>query len=177
MLCASTKPIGKEQALIVQNGFLKSCRVTSVMSHRFNREIDSHVTGKIVADPIRILIAESHEQLREQLTILLDTWEGLRVVGKADNGRRAIELCAQLHPDVVLMNAQMPGTDSFAATRAIRLQWSNIKVVLLTHDTNNINSRMARENGASAFLLKPLSLEQMVEIIRAVYENSYLSEF
>jgi DNA-binding NarL/FixJ family response regulator len=130
-----------------------------------------------VADPIRILIAESHEQLREQLAILLDTWEGLRVVGKADNGKRAIEMCAQLRPNIVLMNAQMPGMDSFAATRAIRQQSGSTKVVLLTHDTNNINSRMARENGASAFLLKPLSLEQMVEIIRAVYENRYLSGF
>jgi two-component system, NarL family, response regulator LiaR len=126
-----------------------------------------------VADPIKILIAESHEQLREQLAILLDTWEGMQVVGKADNGKRAIELSAQLRPHVVLMNAKMPGMDSFAATRAIRQQAGGIKVVLLTHDMNNANKKMARENGASAFLLKPLSLEQMAEVIRAVYENRY----
>src|SRR5262245_11432180 len=100
---------------------------------------------------IRVLIAEDHNHLRAQLAILLDSSEWIMVVGKADNGKKAVDLCGKLQPDVVLMDTNMPFLDGFTATRMIRQQFPAMRVVILGDGSHGDDSR-AVQAGASAFL-------------------------
>jgi DNA-binding NarL/FixJ family response regulator len=125
-----------------------------------------------VADIIRILVAEDHDYLREQLAILLDGYEGMQVVGTADNGKKAVDLCASLRPHIVLIDAIMPFMDGFSATRAIRQQFPHIQVVILSSGYNG-HSQTAVEAGAKALLYKPVSSEEIAKVIRAVHSGTY----
>jgi DNA-binding NarL/FixJ family response regulator len=123
---------------------------------------------------IRLVIAEDHDHLREQLKILLDTSEWIRVVGEADNGKKAVDLCLKLQPDVVLMDANMPFIDGFTATEMIRQQCPTIRVVILSSGYLGEDTR-AIESGASAFLLQPKTSEQIIKTVRDVHANNYIS--
>jgi DNA-binding NarL/FixJ family response regulator len=119
---------------------------------------------------IRLFIAENHDYLREQLKILLDTSEWITVVGEADNGKKTVDLCLKLQPDVVLMDAQMPFMDGFTATEMIRQQLPAIRVVMLSNGSQGEDARAA-QSGASAFLLKPKTTDQIIKTIRDVHAN------
>jgi DNA-binding NarL/FixJ family response regulator len=121
---------------------------------------------------IRLLIAEEHYHLREQLKILLDS-EWITVVGEADNGKKAVDLCLKLQPDVVLMDAHMPFIDGFTATEMIRQQFPTIRVVILSSGYLGEDTR-AIESGASAFLLQPKTSEQIIKTVRDVHENNFM---
>jgi DNA-binding NarL/FixJ family response regulator len=121
-----------------------------------------------VGEPIRVLIAEDYLDLRVHLVVLLRAYEGIEIVGTAHDGQEALDLCAIVHPDVVLMDAQMPEMDGFTATRAIRQQFPTIRVVMMTSGFIG-EDKTAAEAGASAFLLKPVTSERIIEVIRSVY--------
>ncbi len=121
---------------------------------------------------IRILVAENHDYLREQLAILLDSYEGMQVVGTADNGKKAVELCTPLRPDIVLIDAIMPVLDGFSATRAIRQQFPHILVVVLTNGFIG-EHKTAIDAGANALLHKPVSSEQIAKVIRTIHKGQY----
>ena len=122
----------------------------------------------MVTSMIRVLVAEDHENLREQLAILLGDFEGIMVIGTAENGQQALDLCGELHPDVVLMDAQMPVLDGFAATSAIREQFPDMRVVILSNGFLGEASR-AESAGASSFLLKPAWGTEIITAIRDAY--------
>jgi DNA-binding NarL/FixJ family response regulator len=84
-----------------------------------------------VTDLIRILVADENRHQREQWAILLDSYDGLQVVGTADNGKKVIDMCPVLHPDVVLIDAQLPVMDGYTVTSLIRQQFPRIKVIIL----------------------------------------------
>lgn len=121
---------------------------------------------------IRLLIAEDHAHLREQLKILLDGSEWITVVGEADNGKKAVDLCLKLRPDVVLMDASIPVFDGFTATEMIHAQFPAIRVVILSNGYLGEDAR-AVQAGANAYLLQPKTSEQIIDTIRSVYENNY----
>jgi DNA-binding NarL/FixJ family response regulator len=126
----------------------------------------------MVADNIRILIAEAHDYLREQLAILLDAYEGMQVVGTADNGKKAVDLCISLRPNIVLIDAVMPALDGFSATRAIRQQFPHIQVAILSSGFIG-EHQLAIDAGAKALLRKPISSEEIANAIRAVHTGGY----
>ena len=125
-----------------------------------------------MADHIRILVAESHDYLREQLAILLDAFDGIQVVGTADNGKKAVDLCPSLRPNIVLIDAVMPVMDGFSASRAIRQQFPHIRVVVLS-DGYNSEHKTAIEAGVNALLRKPVSSEQIAQVIRTIHKGQY----
>jgi DNA-binding NarL/FixJ family response regulator len=125
-----------------------------------------------VANNIRILVAEAHDYLREQLAILLDAYEGMQVVGTADNGKKTVDLCASLRPNIVLIDAVMPVLDGFSATRTIREQFPNIRVIVLTSGING-EHKTAVDSGVNALLRKPVSSEQIAQVIRTIYKGQY----
>jgi two-component system, NarL family, response regulator LiaR len=120
-----------------------------------------------VTENLKLLIAEDNELLRAMLANYLDQRIGLQVVGTAANGQEAVDLSSQLQPDVVLMDVVMPVMDGIAATRIIRERQPNVKVVMLTNG-NGAQADEALQAGASAYLLKMVSIDEIAQVIRSV---------
>ena len=100
----------------------------------------------------RVLIVEDRTQTREGLKTLLATAPPVQVVGEAADGREAIILITELQPDVVLMDASMPVMDGLEATRLVKVQWPEVRVIVLTIHTGLRAEALAA--GADAFLVK-----------------------
>jgi DNA-binding NarL/FixJ family response regulator len=141
-----------------------------IAAPRFNSG-ENYFQECIVA-AIRILIAEDHEHLREQLAILLDGYDDFQVVAAVDNGKKAIDVSARLHPHIVLMDSNMPFMDGFTATGIIRQQFPEIKVIIFADGFVGQDKRVV-ESGANAVLLKPVSSQRIAQVIRQVHENTY----
>lgn len=121
-----------------------------------------------VAPPIRVLLADDHRMFRQGLRDLLDRQPDLQVVGEAGNGREALALAAELAPDVVLMDLQMPEMDGAAATRALVERQPNAKVVVLTMYREVAHLLAAIQAGAKAYVLKDADAAELVDVIRRV---------
>jgi len=112
---------------------------------------------------IRVLIADDHPRSRRGLRALLATWPGVKVVGEAADGQEAVQLVEMHRPDVVLMDANMPVMDGLEATRRIKAQWPQIKVVLLT--VYNGRRAEAVASGIDVFLAKGCPIELLYSAI------------
>jgi two-component system response regulator DegU len=114
---------------------------------------------------IRVLLADDHKMLREGLRRSLAD-EGFDVVGEADNGEQAVALAAELRPDVILMDVSMPQMAGVAATRAIRETDADTRVLMLTMHADKDVLADAIRAGASGYLVKDCSTEEVAEAIR-----------
>jgi DNA-binding NarL/FixJ family response regulator len=119
------------------------------------------------AAPIRILIADDHAMVRRGMRDFLELHEDLAVIGEAADGAEAIELTAQLAPDVVVMDLLMPVVDGIAATAAIKAAHPDVEVVALTSFIEESRVVAAIEAGASGFLLKDADADDLAAAIRA----------
>ena len=118
------------------------------------------------ADTQSVLIVDDHAGYREALREVLASC-GFSVVGTATNGREALGLAIELEPQVVLMDITMPVMGGIEATRLIHGKLPSVRVVALTmHDAENIRQAMSQA-GASAFLNKSASIEEICDAIRA----------
>ena len=118
-------------------------------------------------EPITVLLADDHASIRAGLRLLLDTAEGIEVVGEASDGATAIQQTKALQPDVVLMDARMPGTDGIAATAEIVRDHSADVLMLTTFDLDEVVFGALRA-GASGFLLKSVEPAELIDAIRSV---------
>lgn len=118
--------------------------------------------------PIRALLADDHPVVRGGLRALLSTIEGIEVVGEAADGEAAVRETQLLHPDVVLMDLRMPGTDGVEAIRRIRLAAPETAVLVLTMYDDDATVLTAMRAGARGYLLKGAEQEEIVGAIRAV---------
>ena len=124
---------------------------------------------------IRVLLADDHRMLREGLRRSL-TEEGFDIVGEAENGEQAISLAAELQPDVVLMDVSMPELDGVEATKVIRQQPGAPQVIMLTMHADREVLADAIRAGASGYLVKDCSTEEVAEAVRmAVQGDTALS--
>jgi two-component system, NarL family, response regulator DegU len=110
---------------------------------------------------IRVLLADDHRMLREGLTE-----EGFDIVGEADNGEQAVRLAAELQPDVVLMDVSMPEMDGVEATRIIRATDTLTRVIMLTMHADKEVLAEAIRAGASGYLVKDCSTDEVAEAVR-----------
>ncbi len=125
--------------------------------------------------PIRVLIVDDHSILREGLHSLLSLNEGLRVIGEAGNGKEALERVRDLQPDVVLMDIAMPVMDGLEATRRIKKESPNTKVLVLTQHDNRPYVFRILKAGASGYVLKKTVSTDLIAAIQAVHHgNSFL---
>jgi len=124
--------------------------------------------------PIRILVADDHLIIRQGLRLILETEPDLELVGEASDGGEALRLCAELSPDVVLMDLRMPGMDGLTAIENLRRERPQIAVVILT--TFNEDNLMLRglRAGAKGYLLKDTSREALFNTIRAAARGETL---
>ena len=125
---------------------------------------------------VKILIAEDQVIMREGLRALINQQTDMEVVGEADNGKAAIELARELKPDVIIMDVAMPGMSGIEATRQIKVEMPDLKVVALSaYDNREYVMGMVRA-GVSGYLLKDCAFEELIMAIRTILQNkSYLS--
>ena len=126
--------------------------------------------------PIRVLIAEDQALLRTTLAALLEAEPGMCVVGLAEDGARAVALAAELRPDVVLMDIQMPGLTGIEATTRICADpaLAATRVLILTMFEIDDYVLGALRAGACGFLLKDTDPQSLVDAVRTVYEGRSL---
>lgn len=120
---------------------------------------------------IRILLVDDMPLFRHAIATLIADQPNLSVVGEAENGLHAIEMARTLKPDLVLMDVEMPVMGGVEATRRIRDELPNVKVVILTVSEADEPLFDAIRFGAHGYLLKDLRPEQLYELIRAVMRN------
>lgn len=125
---------------------------------------------------IRIILADDHRILREGLRSLLAQQPDVTVVGEASDGDTVIALARELKPDLIIMDVVMPGTDGIAATRQIRSECPDTKVIALSmHSDRRFVSEMVRA-GALGYLVKDSAFEELNQAVRTVMANRpYLS--
>ena len=119
---------------------------------------------------LRILLVDDHNLFMEGLTNLLKS-EGLQVIGTAHDGFEALNAARQLHPDVILMDIHMPRCDGVSATRLIKAEMPEIKIVMLTMSEDEADLFEAVRSGASGFLLKSLEAEAFFDYLRDLQEG------
>ena len=126
--------------------------------------------------PIRVLIAEDQALLRTTLAALLEAEPGMSVVGLAEDGSRAVALAAELRPDVVLMDIQMPGLTGIEATTQICADptLAATRVLILTMFEIDDYVLGALRAGACGFLLKDTDPQSLVDAVRTVHEGQSL---
>ncbi|HDR7389974.1 TPA: hybrid sensor histidine kinase/response regulator transcription factor [Bacillus toyonensis] len=120
---------------------------------------------------IRLCIVDDHSFIRESLHTILDGQEDLQVVGMAEDGERALELCERLKPDVVLMDLEMPNLDGIHATKMIKKKWPDIRVLILSTFQNTERAKEIIRNGADGYVLKSIDSRELAESIRLVYRG------
>jgi NarL family two-component system response regulator LiaR len=123
------------------------------------------------AEKIKVLIVDDHQVVRQGLRTFLDLHPDILVAGEAGTGAAAVDLAAQLKPDIVLMDLVMPGLDGITATSQIKALGVGIKVIALTSFTEDDKVFPAIQAGASSYLLKDVTPDALVDAIRAVHRG------
>ena len=125
---------------------------------------------------IRILLADDHAVVRQGFRMILSAHSDLEIVGEAGNGREAVELAANLRPDVVVMDVAMPELNGIEATRRLTADNPHIRVVALSMHKDSVYVREILRAGARGYLLKDSVADDLVAAVRAVSAGEgYLS--
>ncbi|MBA2550090.1 MAG: response regulator transcription factor [Nocardioidaceae bacterium] len=125
-------------------------------------------------EPIGVLVVDDHELFRRGLVMVLAGEAGIRVVGEAADGGTAIELVSTLAPDVVLLDVRMPGRSGIDTCAAIKELSPSTRIVMLTSSDEEADLYDAVKNGASGYLLKDSSVDQVEQAIRLVADGQSL---
>jgi DNA-binding NarL/FixJ family response regulator len=113
---------------------------------------------------MRVLLVDDHRLLVEGLTNLLEA-HGVEVAGTASDGRQAVAAALSTRPDVILMDIRMPNCDGLAATRLIKAEWSEARIVILTTSAQDADLFEAIKSGACGYLLKSMDAAELVEAL------------
>ena len=117
---------------------------------------------------LRILLADDHETIRDGLKLLVNSQPDMEVVGEANNGRVAVQLSQQFLPDVAVMDVSMPELNGFQATKKLKQQCPQVKVLALTRHTDAGYLQQLLQAGASGYVLKQSKSAELLRAIRAV---------
>lgn len=119
-------------------------------------------------EPLRVLLVDDHLLFRKGLARLLDAQPDFKVVGEARDGLEAVEQTRRLHPDLVLMDIRMPNCDGLEATRRIKAQMPDVRVVMLTVSDDEQDLATAVRYGADGYLLKDILPETLFQQLRGL---------
>lgn len=126
--------------------------------------------------PIRVLLVDDHKIIRDGLRALITRQSHLEVAGEADDGKKAVEMAAQLHPDVVIMDLSLPKLNGIDATAQILQEAPGVKIIALSMHSDRRFIVGVLQAGASGYLMKDCSFEELEASIRAVAKGlKYLS--
>jgi NarL family two-component system response regulator YdfI len=121
-----------------------------------------------------VLVVDDHLIVREGLSLILETAEGIEQAGEAADGAEALRLCAELRPDVVLMDLRMPGMDGMTAIRRLAESQPQVAVIILTTYDEDDLMLQGLQAGARGFLLKDTSRAALLDAIRAAARGQTL---
>lgn len=124
-----------------------------------------------MSQSMRIFVADDHPIVRRGIRDLLETEPDMEIIGEATNGRDAVSSVVDLQPDVVLVDLVMPVMDGIEATRQIKSQLSEIKILILTSFATDDKVFPALKAGALGYLIKDTKPEELVQAIRQVYRG------
>lgn len=124
--------------------------------------------------PIRILLADDHRLFRQGMRQICEVLGGFEVVGEAENGEEAVQLAQELHPDVILMDINMPLLDGVQATSLITENSLTTRVIILTMYRQDSYVFEAIKAGARGYLLKDADEQELVDVVRAVHRGEAL---
>jgi DNA-binding NarL/FixJ family response regulator len=125
-------------------------------------------------EPVRVLIVDDHALFRRGLQMVLEGETDIDVVGEASDGQEAIERAENTTPDVVLMDVRMPKRSGIEATRTIKDTLPSTKILMLTISDEEADLYEAIKAGASGYLLKEISIEEVADAVRAVHAGQSL---
>lgn len=117
---------------------------------------------------IKILIADDQELIRESLKIVLDMNDDMKVVGLAENGQKVLDLLNKSRPDVILMDIRMPELDGVLCTKIVKEKFPDVKIIILTTFDDDEYVFYALKYGASGYLLKGCSVQELTAAIHTV---------
>ena len=124
-----------------------------------------------MSNPIRLLIVDDHEVVREGLRAMLSQKPDMQVLGEAQDGAEAVAQVAALHPDVILMDLAMPRMGGVEAIRAIKARQPEARILVLTSFAEDTQVFPAIEAGALGYMLKDSTADTLVQAIRIVYRD------
>ncbi|EGR0070593.1 TPA: response regulator transcription factor [Vibrio vulnificus] len=122
--------------------------------------------------PIRVVIVDDHQVVLDGFMARLEMEPEIDVVGTASNGLEALDVVKQNKPDVVLMDISMPILNGIEATRMIKAEWPEAKILMLTMHDNREYIMKVMQEGAVGYMLKEISAEKMVQAIKTVNQGS-----
>jgi DNA-binding NarL/FixJ family response regulator len=118
---------------------------------------------------IRVLVVDDHQLIRVGVATLLSAESDMKLVGEASTGREAIAKFRECHPDITLMDLQMPEMNGFDATIAIRGEFPAARIIVLTTYAGDVQALRAIKAGAQGYLLKNLLYKELLQSIRSVH--------
>ena len=119
--------------------------------------------------PIRILVVDDHQLIRVGINTLIFPESDMKVVGEASDGREAVAKYRECRPDITLMDLQMPEMGGFDAIVAIRGEFPDARIIVLTTYTGDVQAQRAMKAGAHGYVLKNLLHKELLQTIRAVH--------
>ena len=120
---------------------------------------------------IKVMIADDQELIRQSLQIVLEMKEGIEVTATAKDGREVIQEVRKDKPDVILMDVRMPEMDGVQCTQIIKEQYPDVKIIILTTFDDDEYVYNALKFGASGYLLKGVSMDELENAIKTVYSG------
>jgi DNA-binding NarL/FixJ family response regulator len=130
--------------------------------------------GGIAADRIRILIVDDHALFRVGISNILARERELEVVGEAADGRSAVEMVGMVSPSIVLMDLSLPAPGGLDTTQRIRREFPAIAVIVMAQDEDEESLFASIKAGAAAFVIKDISPEDLIHVIRRVAQGEFL---
>jgi DNA-binding NarL/FixJ family response regulator len=118
---------------------------------------------------IRVLAVDDHPLLREGIAALIGSEDDMELIGEASNGREALDLFRKYQPDITLMDLQMPEMNGIDAIGAIRGEFPDARIIILTTHPGDVQVSRALKAGARGYLLKGMLRKELLETIRAVH--------